>query len=148
MLQRLEVDIKAALLGGDKELARALAFIKNSLVLAQKEQGSDLNDEQAVQVLRRELKKRREAAELFEKGGNSASADKENSEALIIESYLPAQVPDDVIRTKIAELISQNDIPRSPASMGQLMPLAKQAFGSDVDPSTVARLAGEALRDQ
>lgn len=148
MLQRLEQDIKAALLGGDKERARALVFIKNSLVVAAKDQNSALSNEQSVQILRKELKKRREAAELFEKGGNQPSADKELSEATLIEGYLPAVVSEDVVRAKIAQIIAENNITKSPSSMGTLMPLAKQAFGSDVDPSTIARLAVEALRSE
>lgn len=146
MLERLNQDIKAALLRGDGEIVDALRFLKNSIEVATKQKGSDLSDQEIVAVLRREVKKRDEAAELFGKGGNSASASKERSEAKLIKGYLPAEQSESDIEEKIKALISENNISLVPASMGQVMTLAKASLGDSADPSVIARVASGLLK--
>lgn len=146
MLERLNQDIKAALLGGDNVTVDALRFIKNSLDNIAKQKGSELTDQEVVATLRKELKKREEAAELFSKGGNSAAAEKEHREASLIKTYLPDETSEDEITAKIKALISENNIPISMSSMGQVMTLAKQNLGDSADPSVIARVASQLLK--
>lgn len=145
MLERLIQDIKAALLRGDSESVDALRFLKNSIEVAEKQKGSELSDQEIVAVLRKEVKKRDEAAELFDKGGNSTSADKERREAKLIKEYLPAEQSEADIEEKIKALIAENNIPLEQSSMGQVMTLAKASLGDSADPSLIARVASGLL---
>jgi len=146
MRERLSQDIKAALLKGDAEVVEALRFLKNSVDGSEKQKGSELNDQEVVAILRKEVKKRDEAAELFEKGGNSASASKELREAELIKAYLPAELLESDITDKIKALISDKNIELAPSSMGQVMKLAKESLGDSADPSVIARVAGQLLK--
>lgn len=146
MLERLNQDIKAALLSGDNRSVEALRFLKNSIEVFEKQKGSELTDQEVVAVLRKEVKKREEAAELFDKGGNSTSAEKERSEANLIKAYLPTELSMTDIEEKLKILIQENNIPLGSSSMGQLMSLAKTSLGDSADPSVIARAASELLK--
>lgn len=146
MKERLNQDIKAALLDGNAEVVEALRFLKNSLDGTEKQKGSELTDQEVVATLRKEVKKRDEAAELFEKGGNSAAANKERKEAELIKVYLPAELSESDITDKIKALISDNNIELAPSSMGQVMTLAKESLGGDANPSVIARVANQLLK--
>jgi uncharacterized protein YqeY len=148
MLERLNQDIKAALLGGDNETVEALRFLKNSLDNSCKQKGSELTDQEIVAILRKELKKRDEAAELFTRGGNNASAEKEHREANLIKTYLPAEVSEEEITERIKSLISENNIPISMSSMGQIMTLTKVSLGDNADPSVIAKVANQLLKSR
>lgn len=148
MFSRLEADIKAALLSGDKEKAHALQFMKSVLLTAAKDQGLSLDDETVIKLFRKEVKKRLEAAELFERGGNLTSAVKERSEAELIREYLPEELDDDSIRKVLQKIIADNNLEKSIASMGKVMGPAKAELGDSVDPSSISRLAAELLKSE
>ncbi len=146
MIPRLDADIKTALLSGDKETARSLSFIKSNLQLAAKNSGIEsLDEQQTIDFLRREVKKRNEAAEFFDKGGKPESAAKERWEADLIRGYMPAEMNEDQVSQKLEQIIATNSLPAEPASMGKLMSLAKAELGSSADPSLIAKLARELL---
>lgn len=146
MKDSLESDIKAALLAGDKEKARALNFIKNSIVQVEKDSGKSLNDEEITGILRKEVKKRTEAAELFEKGGNKSSADKERSEIELINIYLPAQMSKEDIRSTVQALITEQNIALEQSSMGRIIGAAKAKIGPSADPSIIAQVVSELIK--
>lgn len=105
---KLESDLKAALIARDAErtsLARLmLAQIKNREIEKRTKEGvSELSDGEIIEVLRRELKKRREAIGLFKKGGREDLAAKEESESKLIESYLPPEMG----RSEIEQVIER-----------------------------------------
>lgn len=145
MRERLNEDIKAALLAGDAARVESLRFIKSAIDAAEKAKGSELSDQEQVAILRKEVKKREEAAVLFDKGGNAEMAIKEKSEAELIRAYLPPELPEEDIRAKLEELVVENNLPKETASMGRLMGLARAEFGDSVDSSTVAKLAKQIL---
>lgn len=146
MKERLEADIKAALLSGDKEKARALNFIKNSITIVEKDTGKQLSDDDITSILRKEVKKRLEAAELFEKGGKLESADKEKAEVDLINVYLPAQLSREDISKVVKEVITDQNIPLEQSSMGRIIGAAKGKLGSSADPSIIAQVVTEAIK--
>ena len=107
--QRIRTDLSAAMKQRD-ELARdtlrmALAAIQVEEVAGQT--ARDLTDEETLAVLRRESRKRREAAEAFAGAGRADSAARERAEGALLETYLPAQLSDtelaDLVRAALAE---------------------------------------------
>lgn len=80
----------------------------NELVATKRKPTDELPDEEAMNVIRREVKKRKEAAEAFEKGGRTDAAEKERQEQAMLEVYLPAQMSEEevlkVVEAKKAEL--------------------------------------------
>lgn len=141
---RIESDLKAAMKAGDKErlatLRMLLAEIKNERI----RRGSDLDEEAFVAAVRRGVKQRAEAAEQYRKGGREESAEKEEREAAILETYLPQQADEDEIRAEIERFVAQHDL-SGPAAMGRVMGAMMQHFGARADGATVNRIARSVL---
>jgi uncharacterized protein YqeY len=110
----------------DRERTGALRMVLSELQKAAKEDGGD-----ELAVLRRERKRRLEAAEQFRAGGRPELADKEQSEAQLIEGYLPAELDDGELDRLIAEAITDTGA-SGPSEMGGVM------------KATMARVAGRA----
>src|SRR5438270_12440261 len=99
MQDKMDKDLKAALLAGDRAKVETLRGLKNALQYEAVAAGKDraLNDEQIQKVLAREAKKRQEAADLYKQGGNLARAEAELTEKQIVQNYLPKQLSEEEI---------------------------------------------------
>src|SRR5438105_15753156 len=89
VIDQVRTDMTSAMKAAERERAAALRMVLSELQRAAKEGGAD-----ELGVLRRERKRRLEAAEQFRGGGRPELADKEESEAQLIQSYLPAELAD------------------------------------------------------
>ncbi len=138
--QRLEDDIKSAMLAGDKVLVTTLRGLKSAILYVEVAAGSreeGLTDDAAVSVLAKEAKKRRESASLYTQGGSQEKAQAELNEAAIIEAYLPKQMSDtelealvDTVCKEIGTITSQN--------MGLAIGKVRAIGGSTVDGGRIA----------
>ena len=144
---RIEQDLKTALLGGDTARVTTLRNMKAALLnlkVAAGKRDSGLSDDEVIGILAKEAKKRQESADLYVQGGDQARADQELSEKKIIEEYLPAQLSDDEIRQAVDEAIMATSA-NSPAAMGQVIGLVKGKLGAAADGSVIARITKERL---
>jgi uncharacterized protein YqeY len=97
LYETITTDIKTAMKGGEKERLEVLRFSLAGLNSALKEKqmkdaNASLSDDEAVSILQKEAKRRKESIELFRKGNREDLAVKEESELAIIAAYLPAQM--------------------------------------------------------
>ena len=129
----------SAMKAGEKELAGALRLVLSELQKAAKD-GSD--DE--LTVLRRERKRRLEAATQFEDGGRPELAAQEQSEARIIEGYLPAELGDEELDQLVEAAIAQTGA-SSPRDMGQVMKAVMAASGGRADGKRTSARVREVL---
>lgn len=132
-------DLTVAMKAGEKERVDALRLVLSELQKAAKE-GSD--DELAV--LRRERKRRLEAASAFRDGGRPELAEHEEREAAIIQAYLPAELGDDELRAIVEAAIAESGA-SSPKDLGQVMKLAMARTDGRADGKRVSAAAREAL---
>src|ERR1700690_188304 len=108
--ERIDQDIKTALLAGEKTTATTLRGLKAVLLnvkVATGKRDSGLSDEEVLPILAKEAKKRQESAELYVQGGNQERADAELAEKSLIEGYLPAQLSESELKAIIEEVIAQ-----------------------------------------
>src|SRR5213082_1621916 len=110
--ERVKSDLTAAMKAGENERVGALRFVLSELQKAAKEGGDD-----ELAVLRRERKRRLEAAEQFRGGGRPELADKEELEAVLIQAYLPAELDDAELEATVADAIAETGA-SSPQDMG------------------------------
>ena len=89
LIARIEDDLKAAMRARDKERTDTLRMTLASLRSAEKELQRPLKDDEELQVLQRERKRRVEAAEAFRAGDRVEQADKEERELAVIEEFMP-----------------------------------------------------------
>src|ERR671929_50955 len=95
--ERIDQDLKQAMLAGDKTLVTTLRGLKSAILYAEVAKGSrdkGLSDEEVVEILTKEAKKRQESADMYSQGGSAEKAEAELTEKTVIEKYLPAQLSD------------------------------------------------------
>ena len=137
--EQLRTDINTAMKAGERERVSALRLVLSELQKAAKE-GSD--DELAV--LRRERKRRLDAAEQFRGAGRSELADQEESEAGLIQGYLPAELGDAELEGLVAQAIAQTGA-SDPKDMGQVMKVVMAQTAGRADGKRVSARVREAL---
>lgn len=141
--QTIDQDIKTAMLAGDKRLASALRTVKSAILAAEvdtNKRDEGLSDQESIAVLQKELKKRNEAANLYDQGGNAESAASERFEVEVIQRYLPAQLTEDEINALIDQGIAEKNLELNNQAMGQLIGYVKEKSGGAADGALVARL--------
>lgn len=146
---RIQNDISDALRSGNElvksTLRMALAAIKNAEVA-----GSEavvLSDEQVVAVLRSEVKKRLESAQIYGEAGRQELADKESEEAAILQGYLPAAMDAGALAAVVAEEVTKAaDAGQSgPKAMGGIIKAVRDRVGDAADGSAIAAAVKSAL---
>ncbi len=145
--QKLEQDIKTALLAGDSTKATTLRGLKATLLnvkVAEGKRDSGLKDEEVQAVFAKQAKQRQESADMYIQGGNQTKADEELVEKAIIEEYLPKQLSEEEISKMIDEAIVSTGA-AGPAGMGQVIGQVKSKAGASADGAVIARLAKEKL---
>jgi uncharacterized protein YqeY len=140
---RLQQELTAARKAQDKAatllLGTTLSEVKNREI----ELKRDLNDDDVIDVVRKAIKKRREAIEMYEKGGRQEMAEKERAEAGMLERYLPPQVSTDEIRAAVKAAIGAGAT-NVGAVMGRVMPQFKgRAEGSAINAIAREELGGK-----
>jgi uncharacterized protein YqeY len=137
--EQLRADVTSAMKAGEKTRVGALRLVLSELQKAHKEGGDD-----ELTVLRRERKRRLEAATQFRDGGRPELADQEEAEAELISGYLPAELSDDELDGMIAAAIAETGA-SGPRDMGQVMKAVMAASGGRADGKRTSARVREAL---
>jgi uncharacterized protein YqeY len=129
LFDQVSEDIKDAMRAKDKIRLEALRGMKKEFLEAKTAKGAadELSDETAIQILQKMAKQRRDSAEIYTTQNRADLAEKELAELAVIESYLPKQLSQDELDTKIAEIIAQVGA-SSPADMGKVMGVATKSL--------------------
>jgi uncharacterized protein len=130
--------LKAALKAGDKRRVSTLrmvnAGVKNADIEARGQGKGALSDQELRGLLQKMMKQRREAIELYEKGGRADLAQQEREEMEIIAGYLPQQMAQDEAETVIAALVKELGAEgEGPKAMGRVMAVLKERYAGAVD---------------
>jgi uncharacterized protein len=145
--QRLEQDIKAAMLAGDSTKVTTLRGLKSALLNAKVADGTRadaMSDEQLIAIFSKEAKKRQESAEMYVQGGSQDRADAELAEKALIEGYLPTQLSEAEIKTAVNEAVTELGV-SDMSGMGQVIAAVKTKTAGAADGSVIARLVKERL---
>lgn len=145
-MESLQSDLHQALKDRDSTRAATLRLlltdVKNETIAA----GGELADEDFVKLVQRGIKRRSEAAEQYRAGNRDELAEKEESEAAILEDYLPPQVDKATLRSAIEEFVADNDL-SGPQAIGQVMKEMMSRFAGQADGSTVSAIARDVIGD-
>ena len=135
----MKQDVTSAMKAGQKDRVSALRLVLSELQKAAKEGDGD-----ELAVLRRERKRRVEAATQFRAGGREELALQEEGEAELIAGYLPAEMGDDELDSLVAGAIAESGA-ASPADMGKVMGVLMPKVGGRADGKRVSAKVKEAL---
>ena len=117
-----------------------ISAIKNQEINLRKE----LEEEEILSLVTREVKKRKEASALFKQGERADLMEKENQELAILQSYLPEQISEEDLRKRIKEVISETGA-ESMKDFGKIMKILVPEFKGKADNGVIKDLAGEIL---
>lgn len=143
-MDRIRADQKTALKSGDKMRVSTLRLLVNDLHNRRIELGRDLGEEDAIEVLTRALKKRREAEEQYAQAGRADRAAAEAAEAAIVQQYLPAPLEPAELEALIDRAIAETRA-SSRKDMGRVMGRLMAEVKGRVDGAEVSRRVQERL---
>jgi uncharacterized protein YqeY len=144
LIVRLEQEVKEAMLAREGDRRDALRLILSSLRSAEKDLQRPLSEDEELQVLQRERKKRIEAAEAFRKGGREEQAVKEEDELDVLEEFMPEPVGEDELERIVDDAIAENKA-TSIRDMGRVMADVMPQIAGRADGSAVSQLVREKL---
>jgi uncharacterized protein len=144
LIGRLEDELKQATLARDAERRDTLRLILNSLRGAEKELQRPLKDEEELQVLQRERKRRIEAAEAFRSGGREEQAAGEEQELAVLQEFMPEHLSEDELEEIVDDAIAENGA-TSMRDFGRVMADVMPQVSGRADGSVVSQLVKEKL---
>ncbi len=144
LIHTLEDEVKQAMLARDAERRDALRLILSSLKSAEKELQRPLSGDEELQVLQRERKKRREAAEAFRAAGREEQAASEEAELAVLEEFMPEPLSEDDLEQIVDDAIAENGA-TSLRDMGRVMADVMPQIAGRADGSAVGQLVREKL---
>ena len=140
----IEDEIKEAMKARDAERRDALRLIVNALKGSEKELQRPLSDDEELQVLQRERKKRVEAADAFRAGGRAEQAEAEERELAILEEFMPEPLSEEEIEEIIDDAIAEVGA-TSMADLGRVMADVMPQIAGRADGSVVSQFVREKL---
>jgi hypothetical protein len=144
LVERMELELKQAILARDEERRDALRLLISSLRGAEKELQRPLHDDEELQVLQRERKRRLEAAEAFRSGGRPEQAEGEERELQVLSEYMPEPLSEDELEEIVDSAIAEVGA-TSMSAFGRVMADVMPQVSGRADGLTVSQLVREKL---
>jgi uncharacterized protein len=141
ILAQVQADVRKAMKAGERERVGALRMVANAL-----QQDAKAGNDDEVAVLRRERKRRLEAAEAYRSGGSAERAAAEEAEAQLISGYLPAELPDDEVQQIVDDAIAELGA-TGPHDTGKVMGVVMPRVGGRADGRRVSEAVRGRLAD-
>lgn len=148
MKDKLAADLKTAMIARDSFLTDIIKGLKAAILnqeIAEKKREQGLSDQEIEVLFSKEAKKRLEAAELYQRGGNIQMAEKERAEHAIIMKYLPEQMSEEKIKEIVDEAIKQTNATEM-KDMGRVIGVVKTQTGNAADGALIAKIVKSKLQ--
>ena len=139
LFDTISEDIKKAMLAKEKEKLEALRAVKAAFLLARTEAGAsgELTPETELKIVQKLVKQRKESAEIYQQQSRQDLADKELSEASVIEKYLPAQMSEAELEAVLKTIIERVGA-KAPSDMGKVMGVASKELSGKADGKAIS----------
>lgn len=145
LTQKIDQDMKEAMLARDTVRANTLRFLKSALKYAAIEKkAAELSDDDARQVIQKQIKQRKESAEQFAGNGRPELASKERAELAVLEAYLPRQITDAELDTIVREVVSQGAL-AGRKDFGKGMKALQEQLQGRAEPKRLSDALGKLL---
>jgi uncharacterized protein YqeY len=143
--EKIDADIKAAMLARDKVRLETLRSIKSAFMIeATKEAGATVDDDLATKVIMKLHKQRKEAADIYEQQGREDLHKEEMDQAAILEEYLPKQLSPEELKARLTTIIAAVGA-SGPQDMGKVMGKASAELAGLSDGKTICNMVKEML---
>ena len=150
LLARIQADANAALKAGDKDRVRVLRMIASDVKKAAIDAGKDVvSDDEALAVLRRNVKTRADSVDQYDKAGRKDLADRERSEIVVIDAYLPKAASEADVQAAAKAAIAALNVTGMASgmkAMGAVMKETLSRLGPTADGKMVSRVVAQLLK--
>ncbi len=138
---QVESGIKDAMRAKDQDTLRALRAIKSLILLEETKGGAsgELSADDELKLLTKAAKQRRESADIYKTQGRADLLEKEEAELAVIEQFLPKQLSEDEVKSKLQEIITRVGA-AGPSDMGKVMGVATKELAGQADGRVVSTL--------
>ncbi|MEW6772627.1 MAG: GatB/YqeY domain-containing protein [Bacteroidota bacterium] len=141
--EKIMAEIKTAMLNKDSKRLEALRAIKNVIILV-KTSPDGFTEENVIKTLQKEVKKRKDTAEIYQQQNRPDLAEVELYQAAVMEEFLPKQLSDDELKSVLQKIIQEVNA-SSPADMGKVMGKATKELAGKADNSRISALVKQLL---
>lgn len=144
--ERVEADIKKAMLAKNKDDLRALRAIKSMILLAETEKGAggQLDQSAEMKILQKAAKQRNDSIAIYREQNRNDLADTEAAELEVIQRYLPEQLSEAELEKLVGELITKANA-TSMKDMGKVMGMATKELAGKADGKTISEMVKKLL---
>ena len=142
--ERITEDMKAAMRAAEKERLSTIRMLQAAIKQREVDERITLDDSQVIAVLEKMVKQRKESIVQFEQGGRTDLADKEKSEIVLLQAYLPTQLADAEVDALIKDAIASTGA-ASVKDMGKVMGVVKGKAAGRADMGAVSARIKAAL---
>ncbi|MDW7981259.1 MAG: GatB/YqeY domain-containing protein [Thermomicrobium sp.] len=146
LADRLLADLQEAVRSGDVTKREVIRFLRAEIKNREIERGRALTDDEIVEVIRRQIKMRREAIEQFAHGGRHDLVEREEAQIRVLETYLPQQLSADEL-LELARAVVREVGAAGPRDMGRVMPVLRERVGPRAEGRAIAEAAQRALAE-
>jgi uncharacterized protein YqeY len=144
MLQKLQEQLKESMKSKDEIRTSVLRMLISDFKYAQIEKRAELDEAESTQVIKRAIKKRKEAIEMYEKGGRPDLASKETAELKVLQEFVPAEMDEATIRQKVDEVISELNA-KDKKDMGRVIKEVLARYKGQIDGKLAQKIVSEKL---
>ena len=142
--EKLLNDLKESMKEKDLIRKNTVQLIRSSILQIEKDKAIEVTDEQIIEIIAKEAKKRKDAAQDFEKSGREDLINQNNKELEILTSYLPKQLDIEEIENIVKDIIKESGA-TSMKDMGIVMKKAKEKIGASADGKTISDVVKKLL---
>lgn len=139
--KQIDADIKQAMLARDQDKLRALRAVKSLILLEETKEGKtgDLTADEDIKVLTKAVKQRKDSADIYRQQNRPDLLAVEEAEIAVIEQYLPKQLSDDELRTKLQAIMTRVGA-SAPSDLGKVMGVASKELAGQADGKAISAM--------
>jgi len=137
--EKINNDIKAAMMAKEKIRLEALRAVKSAILIAKTEKGhtETISADVEMKLLQKQVKQRKESADIYKQQNRPELAEKELAEAAVIEEYLPKMLSEGELIAELKKIIDQVGA-KAPSDMGKVMGVASKALAGKADGKLIS----------
>lgn len=142
--EKLLSDLKTAMKEKNVNRKNAVQMVRTAILQIEKDKGIEVTDEQIIEIIAKEVKKRKDSLPDFERANRQDLIDQINEEIRALEEYLPKQLTDEELEEKVKKIVEEVGA-TTIKDMGKVMKVAKEQIGTAADGRSINEVVKEIL---
>ena len=142
--EQIENDLKSSMKSGDNIVRGVLRMLSSDIKNVEINERKKVSDEKIIEIIKKNIKSRKDSIEQYTKGNREDLADQEKKELKILEEYMPEQMSEDEVRKIVLDIISKSEAV-SASDFGRVMGVVMKEIGNKADGNVVGGILREEL---